>query len=256
MTVTAVRATTTSTDLRPSGLRPSFPGSRSPRPEPAVDELSPAGVLHAYGSVVEVALRRWPAAVLVGTGLDVDDLRQEGLLGLLAAARSFDPDRGVPFPAYARTVVTNAMSGVLRRADPLPERVRADARAVRDARSALGDGATTTAIAGRTGLSARRVADVAAAAHRVVATSVDTLPEWAHPATTVSPEDVVVELEEASTLRAGVAALPERHRRILLARVVHRTPVGELAAAEGVTPSRISQIVTASLAVVLRGTPD
>lgn len=222
------------------------------RPARPVGDLSPAEILHSYAAVVEIALRRWPAAVLCGTGVDGDDLRQEGLLALLTAAASFDPDRGVAFTTYARTVVTHAMAGALRRADPLPERVRADVRAVRDARAALGDRATTAAIAARTGLSAHRVVEVGAAAHRVAATSLHTLPEWSHPTTASTPEDLVVELEDARTLRTRVAALPERHRRILLARLVHRTPVGVLASTEGVTPSRISQIVAASLASVVR----
>lgn len=226
-------------------------GPGASAPARAVHDLTPAELLHTYATVVESALRRWPAPLLRGTGVDSDDLRQEGLLALLTAAASFDAERGVPFAAYARAVVLNAMAGALRRADPLPERVRADVRAVRDARTALGERATTTAIAGRTGLTPYRVAEVVAAAQRVVAASLHTIPEWAHPATTVTPEDLVVEAEEADVVCARVAALPERHRRILLARVVHRTPVGVLAATEGVTSSRISQIVAASLATVV-----
>jgi RNA polymerase sigma factor (sigma-70 family) len=37
--------------------------------------------------------------------VDRDDLRQAGFLGLLIAARRFEPGRGVPFPAYAHTWV-------------------------------------------------------------------------------------------------------------------------------------------------------
>jgi RNA polymerase sigma factor (sigma-70 family) len=36
-----------------------------------------------------------------GRGLDYDDLVQEGTLGLIRAARTFDASRGVPFSAYA-----------------------------------------------------------------------------------------------------------------------------------------------------------
>jgi RNA polymerase sigma factor FliA len=217
-----------------------------------IRDLPPAEVLRSYAAVVEIALRRWSSAVLRGTGVDRDDLRQEGLLALLTAAASFDPDRGVAFPTYARTVVPHAVAAALRRADPLPERVRADVRAVRDARAALGDRATTAAIAARAGITASRVVEVSAAAHRVVATSLHILPEWSHPTTASTAEDVVVELEDARALRTRVAALPDRHRRILVARLVHRTPVGVLASTEGVTPSRISQIVAASLASVVR----
>jgi RNA polymerase primary sigma factor len=48
-----------------------------------------------------------------GLGLDLDDLVQEGSLGLLAAARSFDASRGVPFTAYARSPIRQAICRAL-----------------------------------------------------------------------------------------------------------------------------------------------
>ena len=43
-----------------------------------------------------------------------DDLVQEGALGLLEAARRFDPDRGLKFLSYAASAVRNAMTDFLR----------------------------------------------------------------------------------------------------------------------------------------------
>lgn len=45
---------------------------------------------------------------------DVDDLEQEGLIALLAAAESFDPSRGTRFLTYASSAVKNAMKDWLR----------------------------------------------------------------------------------------------------------------------------------------------
>ena len=42
-------------------------------------------------------------------GLPLEDLIQEGNLGLLAATRQFDPERGVPFPAYATGWIRQAI---------------------------------------------------------------------------------------------------------------------------------------------------
>ena len=42
-------------------------------------------------------------------GLPFEDLIQEGNLGLLAAIRQFDPERGVPFPAYATGWIRQAI---------------------------------------------------------------------------------------------------------------------------------------------------
>ena len=45
---------------------------------------------------------------------DVDDLEQEGLIALLAAAESFDPSRGTRFLTYAAPIIRNAMMDWLR----------------------------------------------------------------------------------------------------------------------------------------------
>jgi len=49
------------------------------------------------------------------TGLDLDDLVQEGNLGLLAAARSYAPDRGVPFGLYAHVCVRQRIALAVKR---------------------------------------------------------------------------------------------------------------------------------------------
>jgi RNA polymerase sigma-B factor len=54
----------------------------------------------AYLPLVEALARRFVSEV---EGLD--DLRQVGAIGLLKAARRYDPARGVPFPAYAIPVI-------------------------------------------------------------------------------------------------------------------------------------------------------
>ena len=57
----------------------------------------------------------------------VDDLVQEGVVGLLKAIRRYEPGRGVPFQAYARAVVTGEILHHLRDRSSslrLPEPVR------------------------------------------------------------------------------------------------------------------------------------
>jgi len=66
-------------------------------------------------SISEQHLRyvRAIARSYTGLGLDLDDLIQEGSLGLLAAARTYDPTRGVPFTAYARLPIKHAICRAL-----------------------------------------------------------------------------------------------------------------------------------------------
>jgi RNA polymerase sigma factor FliA len=55
-----------------------------------------------------------------GAPVEVDELVSCGSEGLVEAARSFDPKRGVPFGAYARARVQGAMLDGLRALAPLP----------------------------------------------------------------------------------------------------------------------------------------
>lgn len=48
--------------------------------------------------------------------LDRDDLVQEGMLGLLSAVRTYKPERGISFEAYAGICVNNKMLSALRKA--------------------------------------------------------------------------------------------------------------------------------------------
>src|SRR5206468_2950483 len=47
---------------------------------------------------------------------DRDDLESLGLIGLVQAAQTYDPERGVQFSTYAYRCIENAISGPLMRA--------------------------------------------------------------------------------------------------------------------------------------------
>jgi len=51
--------------------------------------------------------------------VDRDDLTSAGMLGLLQALRSFDPDRGASFLTFARLRIRGAVYDELRRAHPM-----------------------------------------------------------------------------------------------------------------------------------------
>jgi RNA polymerase sigma factor (sigma-70 family) len=87
---------------------------------------------------------------------DAADVVSWGMRGLLEAVETYDPHRGVPFECYATSKVRWSVLDELRRADPLPRRVRAHARraeGVRAAREqALGRAPTEREIAEELGL--------------------------------------------------------------------------------------------------------
>lgn len=47
--------------------------------------------------------------------LDGDDLHQEAMIGLLSAVRSYSPDKGVPFRAFAAICANNSITSARRR---------------------------------------------------------------------------------------------------------------------------------------------
>jgi RNA polymerase primary sigma factor len=79
--------------------------------EPHLVARAAGGDAEARARVVERAvpiLRRW-ARAYAGRGVDADDLVQDAVVGLLRALARFDPERGVPFGAYARHWVRQAL---------------------------------------------------------------------------------------------------------------------------------------------------
>ena len=71
-------------------------------------------------------------------GADLDELVSAGMVGLLAAAESFDVERGLAFSTLATMRVRGAMLDELRRLDCVPRSVRAKARQLRDVHNLLG----------------------------------------------------------------------------------------------------------------------
>lgn len=62
--------------------------------------------------------------------VEADDLIQAGLIGLMEAARHFDPAAGVLFETYASQRIKGAMLDELRAADWLPRQVRRDMKRI------------------------------------------------------------------------------------------------------------------------------
>ncbi|MBT8099916.1 MAG: RNA polymerase sigma factor FliA [Gammaproteobacteria bacterium] len=94
---------------------------------------------------------RLPATV------DLNDLLQAGMIGLLEAGRNFDPSRGASFETYAGIRIRGAMLDEVRKLDWTPRSVHQKHRQVSEAMQAIeaesGERADARAIAGRMGIS-------------------------------------------------------------------------------------------------------
>src|SRR5215471_12420815 len=76
-------------------------------------------------SFVEALARRMAASM--PNSIDIGDLVQDGVLGLIDAARRFDEGRGIKFETFAERRVRGAMIDALRR-DAWPRGVRRQRR--------------------------------------------------------------------------------------------------------------------------------
>src|SRR5262245_4780315 len=89
--------------------------------------------------------------------VQVDDLIQAGLIGLLEAARGFDATKGASFETFAGIRIRGAMIDEVRRGDWAPRSVHRNARRVQEAMTRLekrlGRDATDQEVANELGMS-------------------------------------------------------------------------------------------------------
>ncbi|WP_426242296.1 sigma-70 family RNA polymerase sigma factor [Nocardioides sp. LHG3406-4] len=226
-----------------------------PNPSPAAlstDELITANMA-VVGHIVRETMGRLPSYV------DRDDLTSAGLTALVTAARSFDPERGVPFARYAATRIRGAVLDELRGIDWASRTVRRRARELDATRSALavslGRPATPEEVASATGLTARDVAanedDIARAQVLSLQGSEDSTLDDLIPNHGPSPEAILEHRERLTYMVGAIAELPDRLRVVVEGYFLAERPMAEIAEELGVSESRVSQLRAEAL-VLLR----
>jgi RNA polymerase sigma factor for flagellar operon FliA len=190
-----------------------------------------------------------------------DDLTSAGLAALVTAARSFDPQRGIPFHRFAATRIRGALLDELRSLDWASRSVRSRARQADQAReqltAALGRTPTTEELATALGTSASELHETSGDVQRAVVLSLqgftagtaeDLVAERAP-----GPEDMLIKREQIGYLHHAVEALPERLRVVITEYYLNERPMAAIAAELGVTDSRISQLRAEALVLLRDG---
>lgn len=188
-----------------------------------------------------------------GAGEAFEDLVQVGALGLVAAARRYDPDRGVPFAAYAAPTVDGELRRHLRdRAATIrvPRREQALAGALRRAAvstaQGLGHEASLGEIAAAAGLSRReaeRVLGGTAAAASLAALDGEA---------SVAASAEIEACERRVLLRAALAALEPRERTALALRFGAELSLREVGRRLGMSQGQAARTVRRALEEVRR----
>ena len=155
---------------------------------------------------------RLPASV------EIDDLIQAGMIGLLEASRSYDAEQGASFETYASIRIRGSMIDEIRRGDWVPRSVH------RRARQAA---ATVREIEQRTGLESH-------------------IDDHGEPNTTrtggPSPQQHLERSEFRQQLVKAIGQLPEREQLVLSMYYEQELNLKEIGAVLGVSESRVCQI--------------
>jgi len=188
------------------------------------------------------------------------DLVSAGLAGLAQAARSYQPDGGIPFPHFASSRIRGAILDELRSRDWASRSVRAKARRLADTSdqltNKLGRRPSVAEIAEAMGSTAAELDALNADMHYALVLNLDALSVEGSGAVSLLsisniPDDDVLGNQKRAYLVAAVDHLPERLRRVVIGYFVEDLPMQVLADELGVTESRISQMRAEAL-VLLR----
>src|SRR3954447_7699050 len=201
---------------------------------------------------VEALARRMAATM--PNSIDISDLVQDGVLGLIDAANRFDEARGIKFETFAERRVRGAMIDALRK-DAWPRGVRRQRRELDAAREALrrelGHEPSMADLAARVGSDEKRLSRTIVRINTIEATSPlatgehldeSSLPTALVPSEPEAPDAAYERTETRERVRGAIQALPWRERKVIALYYYGEVTMKEIGAEIGVNESRVSQL--------------
>ena len=218
----------------------------------AVVAASQAKRVEAGIPFVEALARRMAATM--PHSIDLSDLVQDGVIGLIDAAHRFDDSRGIKFETFAERRIRGAMIDALRK-DAWPRgvrRVRRELEAAREKlRATLGHEPSLADLAQAVGSDEKRLGKTIVRINTIESTSpfsnADTVDESQLPAVLVPAEperpDLQYERDEVrERVRNAIATLPPREQRVIALYYYNEVTMKDIGAELGVNESRVSQL--------------
>jgi RNA polymerase sigma factor FliA len=199
--------------------------------------------------------------------VDQEDVVSWGILGLLDAVESYDPVRRTKFESYAISKIRWSILDELRKADPLPRRVRLQAREVERARGELaqrlGHAPTEEEVACELGVG---IVEHSAFLERCSRAHVGSLEARLDPdggaggalhelvpdRSATDPESAAEMAEVRSRLTQAIGELGERERVVTTFYFYEGLTLREIGKALDLTEGRISQILRRALTQLRR----
>ncbi len=191
-------------------------------------------------------------AARLPSSVDVDDLMQSGMMGLLEAAGNFDPERGASFETYAGIRIRGAMLDDIRKHDWTPRSVHHKYRRVTEAihqiEAEYGRAAEPLEVAEKLGISIdeyhRILTDSASSRLFSLDETLDdpTLQRPPPVAKTPTPDEELSQSQFRENLADAIEKLPERERLVLSLYYEQELNLKEIGQVLEVSESRVCQI--------------
>lgn len=201
---------------------------------------------------VEQLARR--VAATMPHSIDIGDLVQDGVIGLIDAANRFDEARGIKFETFAERRVRGAMIDALRK-DAWPRGVRRQRRELEAAREELrrelGCEPSLADLAAKIGSDEKRLGRTIVRINAIESTSPlanndhldeSTLPAALIPSEPERPDAAYDRVETRRRVRVAIASLPPREQKVIGLYYYGEATMKQIGAEIGVNESRVSQL--------------
>lgn len=216
-------------------------------------------LVEQYLPLVRHIVARLP--VTMPAMLSRDDFYATGVIGLIHAATTYDPNRGASFKTFAYTAIRGAILDEIRKHDPVPrnrrDRLRTLERTSRDLYAELQREPTMVELAEVMQVLPEDLDEDLRALHTARTLSLDetashedgemVMSSLISDARSSDPGDQAASRERLERLTKAISELPETDRNVVVLYYHEQLYLKEIGRILGVTESRISQILSRAL---------
>ena len=211
-------------------------------------DASEALVMAHLGMVKRVALH---LKVRIPPFMELDELMQVGMIGLLEAARAFDPTKGIEFESFALSRVRGAILDEVRQLSYLPRSAvafnKSENEAIHFLASELGRTPTQSELAEHMGDDLEEFQKKRGNAKRFETLSMEVISEEVlgiADEKSRQPDAIVEHQDFMRAVTDAIAELPERDQLLMSLYYVEELNLKEIGEVLDVTESRVSQLLS------------
>ena len=196
----------------------------------------------------------WHLHARVNSIIDIEDIIQIGMIGLISAAQNYIPQKNASFASYASIRVKGEILDFLRRSSNLDRTTitikKNSEKAINNLRNKLGREPFEDEIASELGMSSQKYLEWSHAFEASVVKSLeDSYDDYSNWFIThdLNPEEQINEVELRANLREALKTLEGKEALIIQLYFVEELNIYEIAEVMDVTTGRVSQIKTSAI---------